>query len=156
MWCTGLVAPRHVGSSRTRARTRVPCIGRWILNKYATREALIDIYKTHDINCLWEGNGSEILKRAWRARDIYKQKVIECMLWKETIGATKLFSIHSNNRDDYGKLSQSLHRIWRYYNNNHHDTTEKNSKFELKSKYLLWDFFVCFLVCFCFCFKTIS
>ena len=26
LWCTGLVAPRHVGSSRTRARTRVPCI----------------------------------------------------------------------------------------------------------------------------------
>ena len=36
----GLVAPRHVGSSRTRARTRVPCIGRWILNHCATREAL--------------------------------------------------------------------------------------------------------------------
>ena len=27
MWLTGLVAPQHVGSSRTRARTRVPCIG---------------------------------------------------------------------------------------------------------------------------------
>ena len=40
MWCTGLVAPRHVGSSRTRARTRVPCIGRWILNHCSTREAL--------------------------------------------------------------------------------------------------------------------
>ena len=38
MWRTGLVAPRHVGSSRTRARTRVPCIGRWILNHCATRE----------------------------------------------------------------------------------------------------------------------
>ena len=36
----GLVAPRHVGSSRTRARTRVPCIGRWILNHCATKEAL--------------------------------------------------------------------------------------------------------------------
>ena len=34
----GLVAPRHVGSSRTRARTCVPCIGRWILNHCATRE----------------------------------------------------------------------------------------------------------------------
>ena len=32
------VATRHVGSSRTRARTRVPCIGRWILNHCATRE----------------------------------------------------------------------------------------------------------------------
>ena len=28
----GLVAPWHVGSSRTRAQTHVPCIGRWILN----------------------------------------------------------------------------------------------------------------------------
>ena len=35
----GLVAPRHVGSSRSRDRTRVPCIGRQILNHYATREA---------------------------------------------------------------------------------------------------------------------
>ena len=34
----GLVAPRHVGSSGTRARTRVPCIGRQILNHCATRE----------------------------------------------------------------------------------------------------------------------
>ena len=36
----GLVAPRHVGSSRTRARTHVPCVGRWILNHCTTREAL--------------------------------------------------------------------------------------------------------------------
>ena len=35
----GLVAPWHMGSSRTRARTRVPCIGRQILNHCATREA---------------------------------------------------------------------------------------------------------------------
>ena len=33
-----LVALRHVGSSRDRDRTRVPCIGRWILNHCATRE----------------------------------------------------------------------------------------------------------------------
>ena len=39
MWLKGLVAPRHVGSSQTRARTRVPCIGRQILNHCATREA---------------------------------------------------------------------------------------------------------------------
>ena len=39
MWLTGLVALRHVGSSQTRARTRVPCIGRQILNRCATREA---------------------------------------------------------------------------------------------------------------------
>ena len=37
---TGLVAPWHVGSSQTRARTRVPCICRQTLNHCATREAL--------------------------------------------------------------------------------------------------------------------
>ena len=40
MWLTGPAALRHVGSSQTRARTRVPCIGRQILNHCATREAL--------------------------------------------------------------------------------------------------------------------
>ena len=38
LWLTGPAAPRHVGSSQTRARTRVPCIGRQILNHCATRE----------------------------------------------------------------------------------------------------------------------
>ena len=39
LWLTGLVASRHVGSSPTRARTRVHCIGRQSLNHCATREA---------------------------------------------------------------------------------------------------------------------
>ena len=39
--CTGLVAPQHVGSSCTRARARVPCIGRQILNHCVTREVPI-------------------------------------------------------------------------------------------------------------------
>ena len=34
----------HVGSSQTRARTRVPCIGRQILNHCATREARIKVF----------------------------------------------------------------------------------------------------------------
>ncbi|XP_073662931.1 mitochondrial-processing peptidase subunit alpha isoform X2 [Tursiops truncatus] len=40
-WLTGPAAPRHVGSSRTGARTRVPCVGRRTLNHCATREAPI-------------------------------------------------------------------------------------------------------------------
>ena len=40
LWHMGLVALRHVGSSQTRARTRVPCIGRRIPNHCATREVL--------------------------------------------------------------------------------------------------------------------
>ena len=39
----GLVAPQHVGPSWTRARTHVPCIGRWILNHCATREAPVPL-----------------------------------------------------------------------------------------------------------------
>ena len=38
LWHTGLVAPQHVGSSRTRDRTHVPCIGRRILNHCPIRE----------------------------------------------------------------------------------------------------------------------
>ena len=38
LWCAGLVAPRHVGSSRIRARTHVPYIGRRIPNHCTTRE----------------------------------------------------------------------------------------------------------------------
>ena len=36
--CTGLVAPRHVGSSQTKDQTHVPYVGRLILNHQTTRE----------------------------------------------------------------------------------------------------------------------
>ena len=39
LWLAGPAAPRHVGSSQTRARTRVPCTGRQTPNHCATREA---------------------------------------------------------------------------------------------------------------------
>ena len=39
LWLTGPAAPRHVGSSQTRARTRVPHTGRQTPNHCATREA---------------------------------------------------------------------------------------------------------------------
>ena len=45
LWHMGLVALQHVGSSRTRARTHVPCIGRRILNHCATREAQERFYE---------------------------------------------------------------------------------------------------------------
>ena len=38
---TGLVAPQHVESSRTRDQACVFCIGRWILNHGTTREVHI-------------------------------------------------------------------------------------------------------------------
>ena len=42
LWRTGLVAPRHVGSSQTRDRTYVPCISRQILNHWTTRELYLE------------------------------------------------------------------------------------------------------------------
>ena len=41
LWLTGPVAPRHEGSSQTRARTRAPCTSRQTPNHCATREALV-------------------------------------------------------------------------------------------------------------------
>ena len=37
-WLTGLAAPQHVKSSQIRDRTCVPCIGRWILSHWITKE----------------------------------------------------------------------------------------------------------------------
>ena len=43
----------HVGSSQTRARAHVPCIGRWILNHCATREALFSFFFFKDVFWLY-------------------------------------------------------------------------------------------------------
>ena len=55
-WFTGPAAPRHVGSSQTRARTCVPRIGRQTPNHCATREAPLCIFLKIDpmIGCLLE------------------------------------------------------------------------------------------------------
>ncbi|NIG59257.1 annexin A1 [Pontoporia blainvillei] len=53
---TGPAAPQHAGSSQTRARTLVPCIGRRTPNHCATREALYPS-KMAMVN--------EFLKQAW-------------------------------------------------------------------------------------------
>ena len=44
-WHTGLAVSWHVDSSWTRDRTRVPCISRWILYHWTTREVLDWIVK---------------------------------------------------------------------------------------------------------------
>ena len=50
LWLTGPAAPRHAGSSQTRARTRAPRIGRQTPNHCATREALeIILCKRHSV-----------------------------------------------------------------------------------------------------------
>ena len=57
----GLAAPRHVGSSRTRARTRVPCIGRRILNHCATREVPTLTFLLHTLS--FECHGSPVMMK---------------------------------------------------------------------------------------------
>ena len=58
LWRTGLVAPRHVGSSQTRAQTHVSCINRQTLNHCATREArhslLVEFLLRNQLLTLWE------------------------------------------------------------------------------------------------------
>ena len=61
LWRTGLVAPRHVGSSRTRARSHVPCIDRRILNHCATREALLCGFTSRAGSSLCGKDGSKNL-----------------------------------------------------------------------------------------------
>ena len=63
----GLVAPRHVGPSWTRARTCVPCIGRRILNHCATREArdtylCLPVYYNKGYDKGYRGTQGEVLR----------------------------------------------------------------------------------------------
>ena len=52
-----LVAQQHVGSSRTRDGTCVPCIGRLILNHWSTREAQILTFECKSFLILHEEMG---------------------------------------------------------------------------------------------------
>ena len=45
LWCTGLVAPRHVGSPWSMDQTRVPSTGRRILNHCTSREVPVKCFK---------------------------------------------------------------------------------------------------------------
>ena len=72
LWRTGLVAPRHMGSSPTRARTLVPCTGRRVPNHCATREArFLSFFKelsslSHlPIWLAWEGLESALSFLPW-------------------------------------------------------------------------------------------
>ena len=63
MWRTGLVALRHAGSSRTRARTRVPANPlHWqaILKHCATREARRFFFKGARIDLCFEAIGNPL------------------------------------------------------------------------------------------------
>ena len=63
-WCSGWAAPRQVGSSWTRVRTRVSCTGRWILYHWATRVAPPRYFKTF------------LLLKIWKIKSIQRVKII--------------------------------------------------------------------------------
>ena len=65
-WCAGFVALRRVGSPWTRDRTRVPCIGRQILNHWTTREVLLIFLVSP---CTYFGNFTQYSQMA-RARSV--------------------------------------------------------------------------------------
>ena len=99
LWLTGVVAPRHVGSSQTRARTRVPCIGRQILNHCATREALY----------------SWFLK--WRSFGIGRCKLLH-MEWidnKDCIAQDIQYSVINHNGNEKERKRKSLNPLCGVY-----------------------------------------
>ena len=61
-WPMGPAAPRHVGSSRTGAWTRVLCIGRRIPNHCATREAQFAEVLIHKPGLVGFQKGERIIK----------------------------------------------------------------------------------------------
>ena len=63
MWHTGLVAQRHVESCQTRDQTGVPCIARWILNHWTTREAPGTVLRVDGMMMNTTGIASVLLHR---------------------------------------------------------------------------------------------
>ena len=88
LWRTGLVATQNVGSSRTRARTGVPCIGRRILNHCATREVgnhclglnLPTFFCKHSIVPLWSFRF--FLARAQHEKAICSETVLTSLYYR--------------------------------------------------------------------------
>ena len=83
LWLTGPAAPWHVGSSQTRARTRVPCIGRQILNHCATREARYQF-----IDSFWKEIELQIVpKRAHKTKGalVLPKAVVHLQVYKSIV-----------------------------------------------------------------------
>ena len=102
LWCNGLSAPLHVGSSWTSDRTHVYSTGRWILNHWATREVLQDpFWRKNGPYCFWGfrknfcPNSPACLKDVW---SILEHVWSIWLLWKSCHSGTALkllTAIHS-------------------------------------------------------------
>ena len=88
LWPKGLVALRHVGSSQTRDQTCVPCIGRWILNHWMTREVLQwSFCMYHNKLCTRESGISRF--REWSTDGLYKRGDALVEAWKERLDTSQ-------------------------------------------------------------------
>ena len=79
LWFRSLVALWHVGSSRTRNRTRVSCIGRWILYHWATGEAQKFCFFKWNLSWLWEE--TKYINSSWKAGKDNTMVKIGYRLW---------------------------------------------------------------------------
>ena len=76
LWRTGLVAPPHVGSCRTRTRTRFPCIGRRILNHCATREVPVGSFEASFLHIQMSPERSIKTHSPFTQLSSYPQKIV--------------------------------------------------------------------------------
>ena len=90
----GLVAPQHVGSSRTRDWTCVPCIGRQILNHCVTREVPCLIFflkKTNNFIYSWKLKHKILASESVRSLDQMGQQ----QAGKQTQGPIQIILLKS-------------------------------------------------------------
>ena len=94
----GLVAPQHVGSSQTRARTRVPCVGRRILNYCATREAPMRDYCCSCFHLNTDRAGFD-------SRAVEERSFSPFLFW------WKIWKLHFQSEGQESKQGTSSHKI---------------------------------------------
>ena len=129
----GLVAPRHVGSSLTRDGTHIPCIGRWILNHYATREVpewttLICNKKdefqkhcfrwkkpaTYNCLCMYVCIYDSIYMISWK-RQPYSDRADQQLIWSQR--CRELIDWKKTQWNFLGWLDSSISWLWRLLQN---------------------------------------
>ena len=79
LWPTGLVAPRHVESSRTRDQTHVPSVGWQILNHWITREVPCFSFEQYSV-CYIPWTSLKWYKFKLKTKG--KRILVECLKWK--------------------------------------------------------------------------
>ena len=87
----GFVAPWHVESSRTKIGTYIPCIGRWILNHWTTREVIPILYHYYFLITFRASLIAQLVKNPSAMRETW----VQSLSWQDTLekGMATHFSI---------------------------------------------------------------